>query len=940
MAVLRPAFLPVLFVALLEPLAASAQTITGLTMTANGSGCADSLQTGDPRTQRLTSADILASEPGSFRTRFAAVAAADDEGTAAAQITCQVDYTIEFAVTAPAAYVLEIDTALRGALTLVDDGGGVAGADIGSVVGTYDGGTLVRGTLDLTDPGDLMSAGGGNHGFARISNRFSLPRIQGRSDGVPRTHTLTFRFEMSCSSDPDGNGAGDECAVRLGERASFVRESASDYPGPDARHVEEDGHIVSVTLLPAPDNDECTAPRMVTTTPFFEALDTRGATGNAADPLQTCSGAPQSSPRQNSNTVWYAMTAPGDGEIIVDTQGSDYDTVLTGNRGTCGSLTQQGCSDDDQIGERTSRIDIVVSKGTTYLFDVSDYASPAGGELHISIVYDADCGNGYDDDGEQCDDGAANGTPGSTCTADCTVRPPLGVCGNGTVDGGEQCDQGSENGNAGSCCTAECTVRPAVTPCRASAGPCDPAEVCDGASGVCPADAKSTSVCRKAAGACDVAEVCDGAGNACPANARAMPGAVCRAATEACDLPEVCSGLGDSCPADSFAAAGTPCRADGGTCDVAESCTGSDARCPADAKLAISCRASAGVCDQEDFCDGVGDECPADEKRMHVCRASAGACDIEESCDGSGNECPVDAKSTQVCRPADGACDVAESCDGTAEACPADAVAPAGTPCRGAGTCDVAETCTGSTRQCPADGLADDGAPCDDGDRCTGDDVCTSGQCSGSSVCGNGDLDGGCAEECDDGNARDGDGCSSICTLEPCAASPVESCALPFGAGKSRLTLTSAQAGSGAKLSWKWSAGQAIAVEDLGDPASSTAYALCIYDAAEALVSTALAPAGGTCGGVDCWRMSASTLRYYDRELTPGGLRKLTLKAGEDAQARMVVSGEGDNLALPDLPVNAFPLTVQLQSSDGPCWEAVFGWARRNDSVRLQAVSD
>jgi cysteine-rich repeat protein len=128
------------------------------------------------------------------------------------------------------------------------------------------------------------------------------------------------------------------------------------------------------------------------------------------------------------------------------------------------------------------------------------------------------CGDGNLDAGEQCDDGPANGQPGSFCTADCTIRPPdTPPCGDGTVDGGEDCDEGATNGNDGSCCTAECTFRAAATPCRTSVGVCDLADTCSGTSGTC-VDAKSTAVCRGSAGACDVAESCDGVGDDCPAN--------------------------------------------------------------------------------------------------------------------------------------------------------------------------------------------------------------------------------------------------------------------------------------------------------------------------------------------------------------------------------------------------------------------------------------
>jgi hypothetical protein len=62
-------------------------------------------------------------------------------------------------------------------------------------------------------------------------------------------------------------------------------------------------------------------------------------------------------------------------------------------------------------------------------------------------------------------------------------------CGDGLVDTdlGEACDQGIANGTPESCCTAT-TLRMPGEVCRPAAGPCDAAESCDGASAVCPAD--------------------------------------------------------------------------------------------------------------------------------------------------------------------------------------------------------------------------------------------------------------------------------------------------------------------------------------------------------------------------------------------------------------------------------------------------------------------
>jgi cysteine-rich repeat protein len=71
------------------------------------------------------------------------------------------------------------------------------------------------------------------------------------------------------------------------------------------------------------------------------------------------------------------------------------------------------------------------------------------------------CGDGHVDPGEQCDDGALNGTAGDSCSATCTLIPPGPVCGNGIVEAGETCDDGALNGTAGDSCSATCQC---VTP--------------------------------------------------------------------------------------------------------------------------------------------------------------------------------------------------------------------------------------------------------------------------------------------------------------------------------------------------------------------------------------------------------------------------------------------------------------------------------------------
>src|SRR5262249_36847186 len=85
----------------------------------------------------------------------------------------------------------------------------------------------------------------------------------------------------------------------------------------------------------------------------------------------------------------------------------------------------------------------------------------------------------------------------------------MAVCGDGVIDAGEQCDDANPAPN--DCSSPTGKIEPASTICRASTGPCDVQETCNG-SAICPADAFSPSgtVCRAPAGVCDAAEVCTG----------------------------------------------------------------------------------------------------------------------------------------------------------------------------------------------------------------------------------------------------------------------------------------------------------------------------------------------------------------------------------------------------------------------------------------------
>ncbi len=174
------------------------------------------------------------------------------------------------------------------------------------------------------------------------------------------------------------------------------------------------------------------------------------------------------------------------------------------------------------------------------------------------------------------------------------------TCADGTLDAGESCDDG--NLVSGDCCSSVCSFEVVGTVCRSAVGICDSAEVCDGVTGLCPADSLVTggAPCRLAAGVCDWTETCDGENSACPADLKRTD--TCRGAVGGCDLAETCDGAGDACPGDLYRAEGVECRSSAGACDVSEVCGGSSADCPIDAVLdAVGC-ADDDACTTGDVC--------------------------------------------------------------------------------------------------------------------------------------------------------------------------------------------------------------------------------------------------------------------------------------------------------------------------------------------------
>ncbi|MFO1096488.1 MAG: dockerin type I domain-containing protein [Planctomycetaceae bacterium] len=108
---------------------------------------------------------------------------------------------------------------------------------------------------------------------------------------------------------------------------------------------------------------------------------TVGATVTAGDPAESCGFT------SNSNPVWYSFSPCANGHITLDTNGSDYDTVLSVFTGSCGSAVELACDDDSGTGLNSQLINVPVSEGTTYLIKAADFGNPDGGSLNFNFSY-------------------------------------------------------------------------------------------------------------------------------------------------------------------------------------------------------------------------------------------------------------------------------------------------------------------------------------------------------------------------------------------------------------------------------------------------------------------------------------------------------------------------------------------------------------------------
>jgi len=161
-----------------------------------------------------------------------------------------------------------------------------------------------------------------------------------------------------------------------------------------------------------------------------------------------------------------------------------------------------------------------------------------------------------------------------------------------------------------------------------------------------------------------------------------------------------------------------------------------------------------------------------------------------------------------------------------------------------------------------------------------------------------------------------------VCTVPSTAAScPSRPAAGCTQGTRARLQIQDNTSRDSRKLRWKLQ-GVTLSASEIGNPASSTGYAACIYSD-DVLVQALPVASAGTCNGRVCWRkLSERGFRYRKRGGNKVGIDGVSLKSG-NGNGRIELRGSGAELVSP-LPLSGAVRIQLLRSDSARCWESNF----------------
>lgn len=175
-----------------------------------------------------------------------------------------------------------------------------------------------------------------------------------------------------------------------------------------------------------------------------------------------------------------------------------------------------------------------------------------------------------------------------------------------------------------------------------------------------------------------------------------------------------------------------------------------------------------------------------------------------------------------------------------------------------------------------------------------------------------------------------------------CGASPVVGCT----AGAKTKLLISEKAAGKEKVKFLVSKlVPAVVKADFGAPVTSdTSYALCIYNASNALVgSYEVARGSQNCGTAPCWSdFKDAGYAYADKDLlTADGVSKIQLAGGDAGKGKVMLQASNKASTMPTgvaaMLNGATSATAQLVTSDGDCFGMALPTVKKADGVLFSA---
>ena len=168
--------------------------------------------------------------------------------------------------------------------------------------------------------------------------------------------------------------------------------------------------------------------------------------------------------------------------------------------------------------------------------------------------------------------------------------------------------------------------------------------------------------------------------------------------------------------------------------------------------------------------------------------------------------------------------------------------------------------------------------------------------------------------------------------LHLCGALPRDDCrAADEQPGRATIEIERSSAHRGSvRIRWP---GATATEHALGSPLFDTSYALCVYDggAAEPVLEAQAAPGHG-------WaRISGGGFEYEDPS-APWGLTDARLALKRHGEATIVARGAGAKAVPTRLPLT-LPVTAQLVTSEGACWQVRFDTQLANSPSAFVAKS-